>query len=269
MNTIEQLQTLLVGRGLLDPPVDGNWGKQSRAALAQYLRMIGREPSEVASNANLEIVRSTRLSEVDLSNGNASVIVKHMLDNEMFVSRGDGRYNIVYLEGTSESLTPNSDKPDEWNDLRLLIEIKDSKPVIIGKWRATTEPGYYYTKVKLLNPKGAFRIALGQQRAWSVGRHHNSHEALVQSKPVTGYRDFDKNFERDNDSVDTGLFGINQHWGYDLQKVGKASAGCLVGQYKTEHRKFMSLVKSDIRYETDYRYTFFTTVLDGRALFAV
>lgn len=267
MNTTEQLQNLLINQGLLDPPVDGKWGKHSRVALGLYLRMIGKDPTEQVSEATLELVRSNRLSEIDLSQGEASVIVQYMMNNGMFVSRGPNRFNIVYLEGTNEDLTPNLDKPDEWNDLRLLIEIKTGTPEIVGKWKATTEPGYYYTKVKLLNPKGAFRIALGQQQAWKVGKHHNNHEALVQSKPITGYRDFDKNFERDNDPVDTGLFGINQHWGYDQQKVGKASAGCLVGQYKTEHRQFMSLLKTDIRYETDYNYTFFTTVLDGKTVF--
>jgi hypothetical protein len=66
--------------------------------------------------------------------------------------------------------------------------------------------------------------------------------------------------------TETGQFFINQHWGYNQPRedIGTASAGCLVGRTKSGHREFMALVKSDIRYKANPKYTFFTAVLDGR-----
>ena len=52
---------------------------------------------------------------------------------------------------------------------------------------------------------------------------------------VTVCRDLNKDGQRTGDKRQTGEFGINQHWGYDLPEVEKASAGCLVGQSKDGH----------------------------------
>ena len=62
-----------------------------------------------------------------------------------------------------------------------------------------------------------------------------------------------------------GLFGVNQHWGFDLSRsdVGRASAGCLVGRTKGGHRTFMTLCKSDPRYAANNSYRFLTTVLSA------
>ena len=92
--------------------------------------------------------------------------------------------------------------------------------------------------------------------------HRNNHEALVQTGgEVTVCRDLNKDGQRTGDKRQTGEFGINQHWGYDLPEVEKASAGCLVGQSKDGHRQFMALVKSDPRYQANRKYVFATAVL--------
>jgi hypothetical protein len=61
------------------------------------------------------------------------------------------------------------------------------------------------------------------------------------------------------------LFGINQHWGYDLprQDIGEASAGCLVGRTREGHREFMRLIKQDPRYRASAGFLFSTTVIAG------
>lgn len=177
------------------------------------------------------------------------------------LDRGPGEVNVVYVEGMDPDGTPNLDKIDGWNDLRLVLRFEGGGPVIAGKWIATTEPGSYYTQHPI-NAKGAARIEFGQYSAWRVGVHRGDHEALVQTGgPVTVCRDLNRDGERAGDARDTGYFGINQHWGYDLPSVGKASAGCLVGQSKVGHREFMALVKSDPRYEADHQYVFAATVL--------
>ena len=112
------------------------------------------------------------------------------------------------------------------------------------------------------NPRGAARIEFGQYDAWQVGMHRGNHEALVQTGgEVTVCRDLNKDGVRTGDKRDTGSFGINQHWGYDLPEVDRASAGCLVGQSKTGHKDFMAIVKSDPRYKANRKYVFSTAVL--------
>src|SRR6478752_3980819 len=78
---------------------------------------------------------------------------------------------------------------------------------------------------------------------------------------ATVCRDLNKDGQRTGDKRQTGEFGINQHWGYDLPEVEKASAGCLVGQSKDGHRQFMALVKSDPRYQANRKFVFATAVL--------
>lgn len=177
------------------------------------------------------------------------------------VDRGLGEINIVYVEGMNADGTPNGDEANKWNDLRLIIRFEGGEPKIIGSWPATTEPGRYYTE-NPVNPGGAARIEFGQYRAWQVGMHRGDHESLVQTGgQVTVCRDLNKDGMRTGDKRDTGNFGINQHWGYDLAEVDKASAGCLVGQSKPGHRQFMAIVKSDPRYQSDRKYVFTSTVL--------
>ncbi|MBR0692937.1 glycosyl hydrolase 108 family protein [Bradyrhizobium lablabi] len=195
----------------------------------------------------------------------ANLVVAAMERKGYQVDRGPGQLNIVYVEGMNPDGTPNNDEANKWNDLRLLIRFEGGLPKIVGKWAATTEPGRYWTE-NPLSPLGAARIAFGQYSSWQVGMHHadkpSGHEALVQTGGlVTVCRDLNKDGLRTGDRCQTGIFGINQHWGFDLAEVDKASAGCLVGQSKDGHREFMALVKSDPRYQANQKYVFATAVL--------
>lgn len=64
------------------------------------------------------------------------------------------------------------------------------------------------------------------------------------------------------------MFGVNQHWGFDLPKgdIGNASAGCLVGRTKSGHKEFMAIVKRDPRFEASRGYCFMTSVLPAEAV---
>jgi putative chitinase len=186
------------------------------------------------------------------------------------VDRGQGEINLVYIEGMNPDGTPNGDEANKWNDLRLVIRFEHGRPRIIGLWAATTEPGRYFTENPINPNTGAARIEFGQYKAWQVGMHRGNHESLVQTGgTVTVCRDLNKDGARTGDKRDTGHFGINQHWGYDLAEVDKASAGCLVGQSKTGHRAFMSLVKSDPRYQADRKHVFATSILPESDVLAV
>jgi hypothetical protein len=150
-----------------------------------------------------------------------------------------GNFNIIYIEGVDLEGRLNSDAPNQFNDLRCIFD----RHKCVDLWTATTEPGAYYTDHPL-NPAGAFRIAFGyHHEAWEIGFHGYSeeHEALVQIAPIKGYRDYNRDGLRTGDNTVTGLFGINQHWGYDMSPddIGTASAGCLVGRSRQGHQQFM------------------------------
>ena len=198
---------------------------------------------------------------------NSSLIKKILTycnDKNYTLSTQPGEINIIYIEGLNSDGSLNSDSPNYFNDIRLVLRFQE--PYIAGIWQASTEPGSYYTS-NPMNSKGAARIKFGQYVAWRVGTHGNSepHEALIQVEPVTVHRDFNKDFKRTGDKLDTGLFGINQHWGYDqvFNNIGRASAGCLVGRTRDGHREFMKLIKSDIRYKQDSDYVFDTIIIAG------
>jgi hypothetical protein len=160
-----------------------------------------------------------------------------------------------------------------FEDLRVVFSIgPDGKP-LIQPWVATTEPGRPYT-MNPMNPKGAARIALGQYKSWVVGTHvgasgNDPHEALIQCAPIDVYRDSKKDFKREG-RIYTGIFGVNQHWGYDRPKddVGTASAGCLVGEKRDGHRAFMAVIKSDPRFRANNGYKFMAVVIPGHEALA-
>jgi hypothetical protein len=263
----EKLQAYLIALGLLDPPADGKWGTQSHAALKHFQELKGLPVTGEVNETCLELLSKTPPSVFKLDGSLASRVVGYMAKQGYCISQGDRRFNIVYLEGCDQDGIPNADRLNEWNDRRLVIEIIGNVPRIVGNWLATTEPGKFYTQ-NPLNPLGAFRIKFGQYRAWSVGSHgRTQYPALVQSGPVTGYRDANKDGLRTGDVVVTGdYYGINQHHGWDMAFVDESSAGCLVGQSIEGHWAFMELVKSDRRYQANPSYVFYTTVLDATKL---
>lgn len=199
----------------------------------------------------------------------ADKIIDYMQKKGYQIFEDTLNFNIVYIEGMNPNGTLNNDAPNQFNDIRTVIAFENDEPIILGIWEGTTEPGRRYT-LKPMNQKGAARIAFGQYEAWQVGIHGNSepHEALIQVKPITVFRDYNKDFKRTNDAKDTGLFGINQHHGYDLPQldIGTASAGCLLGRKRQGHRDFMRLIKRDRRYQNNTKFIFTTTVIPGNEL---
>lgn len=193
----------------------------------------------------------------------AGRIVRAMVKRGWRVDSAAKELNVVYVEGMGPDGTKNDNTPNQFNDARFVIDfVSDNVPRILGAWEATTTPGRYWTE-NPMNSRGAAMIKFGQYTAWQVGMHH-THEALVQTGgDVTVYRDLNQDYKRDGDKEDTGQFGINQHWGYDLPKndLGRSSAGCLVGRMKTGHQQFMGLMKSDPRYIANNRFVFTAAVL--------
>jgi hypothetical protein len=170
--------------------------------------------------------------------------------------------NIVYLEGLNATdWTVNADRIDEWNDTRVVVG-KDGTVYLSAT--ATCEPGWFYRKQRM-NKDGAFQIAFGQYlECWQFGKHFKQ-DALVQCGTLTGYRDNNEDGSRAGDKVYKGAdFGVNQHTtGNDASssapdKVGRWSAGCLVGKHPSTHYNlFLPLCRSMGVKKFD------TTVIDG------
>jgi hypothetical protein len=262
----KQAQEHLTRLRLLDPPSDGQWGQQSIAALREF-QLVNKLPiGNLDDKSKLALAKAPD-AKIDCEDDLAGRIIRYMLAQNYWVPAGNQLYTIVYVEGMNIDGTPNSDDPNEWNDARVVIEVLGGQPRIVDIWAATTEPGNHYTYFPM-NPAGAFRIKFGQYQAWRTDIHGESdpHEALVQVGEINGFRDLNQDFIRVGDKEYKGLYGVNQHWGYDLPKVDVASAGCLVGRSRRGHREFMNILRQDRRYRTNSRYMFYTAVLPGDKL---
>jgi len=271
-----EVQERLGVLGLLDPPADGEFGPASLWAIAQFMRKAGT-PGKVQLDQEASRLLLSRQAEslfpLAATDTFAGRIAGAIMKAGYWLSRHPDCVNVVYIEGADPDGSPNDDAPNAFNDMRLVLRVnRAGNPDIVDAWEATSEPGRYYTLVQKLDPNGAARIAFGQYKAWSVGTHlagrPSAHEALVQTRPIKVHRDFNQDFERTGDRVHEGLFGVNQHWGFDLPRsdVGRASAGCLVGRTRVGHRAFMATVKTDPRYVANNSYRFITTVLPAAAL---
>lgn len=121
----------------------------------------------------------------------------------------------------------NSDKADRFDDV---IYVVDNDKMYA--YKCTTNPGVYWLQ-KFANPKGSAVLKQGQYpNAWAIGLHQGKYEALVQVRPITVFRDADKDNKAEEQGVeDIGLFGINIHRAdksLATYIIGQWSAGCQV-----------------------------------------
>lgn len=137
------------------------------------------------------------------------------------------KLNYKWLPFHIVGIRSDANNPDKFDDLIGLIE-KDNLVLFTG----TTNPGTHWLK-NLLNPKGAALLKPNQYlNTYQLGLHQGKYLALCQRKPVTVYRDGNKNGIAEETAVtDTGLFGINIHRANPSAVssiIDKWSAGCQV-----------------------------------------
>ena len=159
----------------------------------------------------------------------------------------------------------DSTVPNKFDDL-IYAFWKTDKGVWEGKYfTATTDPGTYYLK----NPLSTLGTAILKEGQWVdtyiIGKHKGQYDALVQRKPVTVIRDYDRNaiLDFNNGREETGLFGINIHKaGKDSKDVDTWSAGCQVFQKSDDFETFMNLAR---KHRELYGNKFTYTLIDERA----
>lgn len=142
-----------------------------------------------------------------------------------------------------------------------------------GKWNyhvypVTTDPGTFW----LNNPsfeEGTAILAQNQYiDSYAIGLHKGSYPALVQVRPVTVIRDYDRDalLDFNNGTRQTGLFGINIHRAESsgtTKYINKYSAGCQVFQNAKDFDEFMKLCEQHrILYGNRFTYS----LIDFRAI---
>lgn len=143
----------------------------------------------------------------------------------------------------------------------------------VGKWRMrsyaiTTDPGTFWLRSPL-NVKGTAILKPGQYvDAYSLGYHRRSkkHPALIQTGPVTVYRDNDMDAVLDEVGSDTGYFGINIHrsnMSGTTTSIGKWSAGCQVFANRVDHLNMLGLLYT---YKSQLKNKYTYTLLDQEDL---
>lgn len=174
--------------------------------------------------------------------------------NYAYFTKGSYNLNIIGIRNTTD------DRINEFDDF-IVVDYKDSNGHWIRKlFSATTSPGLKSLK-NLQNSKGCAILVPNQYRGcWIKGKHKGEYDALVQSKPVSVYRDFNKDsvLDKNKNSIDTGIFGINIHKaGKDSTDVDGWSAGCQVFKKSDDFDTFMKLVQKqlDNKLGTTFTYT--------------
>lgn len=272
------IQKELIRVGLLDPIADGKFGAISQSAWRAFTRIIGCESEDLSQAAVDRLVTFKSFKDLDFKpedpNDEESLLavkcVKRMVElgAHVAISMGSDKptYNIFHVTGTNPDGTKNSNKINQWNDLRFVVEVSQSGLVIVKLCKlAACEPGQYWID-NPMNSGGTFRIRFDRQWfAWSVGRHGSrQYPALVQVGEIEGYRDSDRNGSWSGEKLMSGDYmGINIHHGYGSATVDIMSAGCQVAQSIAGHEEFMRLCKSDRRYVCNNGYRFGNISLNG------
>ena len=171
-----------------------------------------------------------------------------------YFKSGDYNLNIIGIRGDYGRKITN--KFDDF-----LVVIYYVKGVLQKKvYTITTEPGKYYMQQQLGNPKGTAILVPNQYRGcWQIGKHNGKYTALVQCKPVSVYRDANKDEIYDYINVYNGLYGINIHRSSPYSTstdINDWSAGCQVFASVKEFNEFMSICEEQRkRYGNSFTYT--------------
>ena len=185
-------------------------------------------------------------------------ILRYMRSKNYAINEKPYELNIVGVRNAQS-------EPNKFDD-SIFVFYKDDKNNWVEKeYPATTDTGTFY----LLNPisnLGAAMLKEGQYKnAYKQGFHKGQYLALVQDKPVTTYRDYDRDAIFDVFTKETtGMYGINIHKaGANSQDVNNWSAGCQVFQKSADFDEFMDMTT---KHRNLYSNSFTYTLIDERAI---
>jgi hypothetical protein len=135
-------------------------------------------------------------------------------------------------------------------------------------YKATTDPGTFWLR-NPIEPQGTAILEQGQYvDSHSLGLHREQYKALVQQKPVSIIRDYDRDATLGflNGNKSEGLFGINIHRASAkgiTKYVDAYSAGCQVFENAAAFAGFIGLCE---KHRALYGNHFTYTLIDFRAV---
>jgi hypothetical protein len=148
---------------------------------------------------------------------------------------------------------------DDW----MTVAYKEGGVWKFHIWPCTTDPGTKAVK-EFHNPNGVARLVPNQYRgSHIIGLHQGKYEALRQAKPVTVWRDKNKDMTFDETTKETGIFGINIHRSNpttESQYVENWSEGCQVFKRVKDFNVFMQICnKAKAAHGNSFTYTLITS----------
>ncbi len=179
-------------------------------------------------------------------------------EGHKFFDAGDYNLNIIGVRTDDR----RSDLFNDW--LCLAFRQNDHEQLLV--FAATTDPGTYWREHPM-NVSGTAILKPGQYPgSHSLGQHQGKYPALVQSGPVTVYRDGNADAlldAHDGIPTETGHFGINIHKAGRLSdarsSVGKWSAGCQVVADTADFDLFLAICnRAAAKWGPRYTYTLLT-----------
>jgi hypothetical protein len=185
-------------------------------------------------------------------------ILRYMRSKDYVIYDKPYQLNIVGVRNAQS-------QPNKFDDTIFVFYKDDKNDWVEKEYPATTDTGMFY----LLNPMsnlGAAMLKEGQYvDSYKQGLHKETYLALVQDKPVTTYRDYDRDAVFDIFTKETtGTYGINIHKaGANSQDVDNWSAGCQVFQKSADFDDFMD---KTTKHRNSYGNSFTYTLVDERAI---
>jgi hypothetical protein len=230
-----------------DLVVDGIVGEKTRAAWKEFKNKNYQEYPDLVGQGSLRLLghgtTTIAKQEKDAPATLAEKIVA-VCDKRRFPLDRRGGLNVIGLEGVNPDGTLNSEQPDQWNDLMVLLKFAGGKPIIVWSSQSTTEPGNYYTD-RPLHQSGVARLDTGfHSKLWSRGLH-KGHSAMVQTGSARLVRDYNRNHQRDDKVTQESWRGVNWHTVYGRAaglSIGRWSAGCCVTLRQNAFDKAMVLI---------------------------
>ena len=168
----------------------------------------------------------------------------------------DENFNIVGIRNCSPNVYNKI--TNVFDDL-ITLSYKDAEGNWQYKeWKATTEPGKKGAE-KYRAAKGVAVLIPNQySKAYMIDKHQGKYTALCQRiRPVSVWRDSNKDLVIDKTVIDTGMFGINIHKaGVDSTWVENWSEGCQVFKRVKDFDEFMALCQNHFKHHGNiFTYT--------------
>ena len=171
---------------------------------------------------------------------------------------GDYNVNIVGIRNSNTDYKVTN----KFDDC-LTLSYKVNGDWVFHCFKCTTDPGTHWVK-NVTRKEGVAVLKPGQYRSSHKLRlHAGKYLALGQQKPVTVYRDNnrDDNYDLDDNNTQTGLFGINIHRatarsGKTSSRVDKWSAGCQVIASNDDWHEFLDICQiAREKWSNNFTYT--------------